>query len=331
MNSMMRLLLVISVLAAATAFVPRTAMFKVRTGMRVAMDEPMTVEGGESRFEDRNDVYVGNMPFDLEEGELTNMISDALGSDLESSSIRIIRDRDTGRSRGFGYISFDSKEEAEESVEKLQGLSASGREFRVNVSVPKDQRPPREPRAPREQGPSVFIGNLDFNIENEEVVSLCQDVLGEGFVKRVRIAVDRNTGRSRGFGHLDFETEEDAATALEKLAGAELAGRQLRVDVAQRREDRPPRQRRENQHSVFIGNLSWDIDTNFVEDMLDDILGPGSFEAVRLATDNQTGRIRGFGHVDFKDADTAARAVVELNGMEVLGRQLRVDHAQKKY
>ena len=59
------------------------------------------------------------------------------------------------------------------------------------------------------------------------------------------------------------------------------------------------------------------------------ISSAGSFEAVRLATDNQTGRIRGFGHVDFKDSDTAARAVVELNGMEVLGRQLRVDHTEK--
>ena len=217
-------------------------------------------------------MYVGNMPFDLEEGELTNMISDALGSDLESSSIRIIRDRDTGRSRGFGYISFDSKEAAEESVEKLQGLSAAGREFRVNVSVPKDQRP-LEGQTSQRTGPLCVYWQLGLSVENDEVVSLCDSVLGEGFVTRVRIAIDRNTGRSRGFGHLDFATEEDAATALEKLAGTELAGRQLRVDVAQRREDRPPRQRRENQHSVFIGNLSWDIDTNFVEDMLDDILG----------------------------------------------------------
>ena len=237
---MIRLLLILAVLTTAFAFMPRTATFKVRTGMRVAMDEPTTEVEGSNPFENRNDVYVGNMPFDLEEGELTNMVSDALGSDLESSSIRIIRDRDTGRSRGFGYISFDSKEEAENSVERLQGLSASGREFRVNMSVPKEQRPPREPRAPREQGPSVFIGNLDFNLQSEEIEALCKDVLGEGFVKRVRIAVDRNTGRSRGFGHLDFETEEDAATALEKLAGTELAGRQLRVDVAQRREDSYP-------------------------------------------------------------------------------------------
>jgi nucleolin len=292
------------------------------------MEEPSAAE---TTFEERNDVYIGNMPFDLEESDLKDMVSSALSGDAASDSVRIIRDRDTGRSRGFGYISFDTKEEAEASVAKLEGLSANGRDFRVNVSVPKDQRAPRErkPREQREMGPSIFMGNLDFSVQDGDVQDLCDEMLGPGVVKRVRIATDRDTGRSRGFGHLDFETQEQADEALEKLAGSELSGRPLRVDIAQRKEDRP--RRVQSKHSVFIGNLSWDIDTTFVEDMIDDILGPGSFAAVRLATDNQTGRIRGFGHVDFKDAETAARAVVELNGMEVLGRQLRVDHAEKKF
>ena len=323
----MRVLILLLVVAAVYAFAPR-GLAKSRRfgGFRVAMEEPPTMDNA---FEERNDVYIGNMPFDLEEGDLKDMVSTALDGDPASNSVRIIRDRDTGRSRGFGYISFDSKEEAEASVSKLEGLASGGRDFRVNVSVPKDQRPPRErkPRIP--EGPSIFMGNLDFNIADTDVTALCEDILGEGVVKRVRIATDRDTGRSRGFGHLDFETQEDADMALEKLAGCELAGRALRVDIAQRREDRPKRQ--QSKHSVFVGNLSWDIDTTFVEDMLDDILGPGSFVSVRLATDNQTGRIRGFGHVDFKDSETAARAVIELNGMEVLGRQLRVDHAEKKF
>lgn len=315
------------VLAVAAAFVPRGLRPSRGVRVRVAMEEPMASET--NTFEERNDVYIGNMPFDLEEGDLKDMVSSALDGDTAADSVRIIRDRDTGRSRGFGYISFDTKEEAEASVSKLEGLASGGRDFRVNVSVPKDQRPPREPRKPKfPQGPSIFMGNLDFNIADSDVMALCDEILGEGIVSRVRIATDRDTGRSRGFGHLDFETQEEADSALEKLAGAELAGRALRVDIAQRREDRP---KRESKHSVFVGNLSWDIDTTFVEDMLDDILGPGSFVSVRLATDNQTGRIRGFGHVDFKDSETAARAVIELNGMEVLGRQLRVDHAERKF
>lgn len=51
---------------------------------------------------------------------------------------------------------------------------------------------------------------------------------------------------------------------------------------------------------------------------------------MRLATDRETGRSRGFGHIDFKDDESCQRAISELNGMEVLGRPLRVDIAQKK-
>ena len=60
---------------------------------------------------------------------------------------------------------------------------------------------------------------------------------------------------------------------------------------------------------------------------MNDILGPNLYSAVRLATDKDSGRTRGFGHVDFKDQDSANRAVEELNGLEVMGRQLRADHA----
>ena len=65
-------------------------------------------------------------------------------------------------------------------------------------------------------------------------------------------------------------------------------------------------------------------------DMVNDVLGPGLYNNVRLAIDRETGRQRGFGHIDFKDAETAERAVKELDGLEVMGRQLRADHAQKK-
>ena len=47
------------------------------------------------------------------------------------------------------------------------------------------------------------------------------------------------------------------------------------------------------------------------------MLGPGLYTSVRLATDRDTGRMRGFGHVDFKDDGSAEKAVAELNGLQV--------------
>jgi RNA recognition motif-containing protein len=70
----------------------------------------------------------------------------------------------------------------------------------------------------------------------------------------------------------------------------ELLGRSLRIDHAQRKEDMPvrdnaaPRAPRSqgNQHSIFLGNLAWDVTPELVEDMVNDVLGPGLFNQGKL-------------------------------------------------
>jgi RNA recognition motif-containing protein len=83
-------------------------------------------------------------------------------------------------------------------------------------------------------------------------------------------------------------------------------------------------------HSIYLGNLAWDVTEDLVKEMIDDVLGVGLYDTVRLATDRETGRHRGFGYVDFKTADGAYSAVAELGGLEVLGRQLRADLARPR-
>ena len=128
------------------------------------------------------------------------------------------------------------------------------------------------------------------------------------------------------------------------MNGVTLSGRELRVNAALRKSDLPAREGSDSRErgprvnkpsfdpkpSIFIGNLAWGVSQELIEDMLTDVLGPDSFLQVRLATDRETGRLRGFGHVDFKDAESAEKALVELDGMELLGRQLRADLAQRK-
>lgn len=57
----------------------------------------------------------------------------------------------------------------------------------------------------------------------------------------VILPLDKMTGRSRGFAFVEFESEEDAAKAIEMLNGKDLAGRPLKVDEARERPPRPPR------------------------------------------------------------------------------------------
>eukprot|EP01038_Epipyxis_sp_PR26KG_P005565 gene5565-7687_t len=291
-------------------------------------------------------VFIGNLPFDVDEATLSAAVSQRVSNFV---GFRLAMDKKTGRSRGFGYLDFNDKTEAEAAVSALSGLQFDGRSIKVDVSEPRERRPStgnNNFRAPSEN--SVYIGNLEFSVSEQQIMEMCNDLVGAGIAQKVRIITDKETGRPRGFGYIDFSNPEDAAKAVGELNGVSLLGRDLRVNVAQKKEDlvnnfggekpftprepRAPRtfNREQQQHSIFLGNLAWDASQEIIEDMINDVLGPGLFSRVRLAMDRETGRPKGFGHIDFKDAESAERAIVELNGLELLGRQLRADHAARK-
>jgi RNA recognition motif-containing protein len=79
-------------------------------------------------------IYVGNIPFQLEEDDLTNLFS-TMGT---VSSIKIPTDRDTGRPRGFAFVEMDSKDAAEAAVTQLNGTNLGGRNISVAHAVEKD-------------------------------------------------------------------------------------------------------------------------------------------------------------------------------------------------
>jgi RNA recognition motif-containing protein len=84
----------------------------------------------------------------------------------------------------------------------------------------------------------VFAGNLSFDITREQLES---EFGAAGQVVDVVMPMDRASGRPRGFAFVEYQTEEDAARAIELLNGKEIAGRKIRVDEAKERAPRPPR------------------------------------------------------------------------------------------
>ena len=81
-------------------------------------------------------LYVGNLSFNVNEDELTDLFSQA-GS-VQSASI--VTDRDTGRSRGFGFVEMGSKEEGEAAISQFNGTDLDGRSLTVNEARPKESR-----------------------------------------------------------------------------------------------------------------------------------------------------------------------------------------------
>lgn len=81
-------------------------------------------------------------------------------------------------------------------------------------------------------GNRLYVGNLSFSTTADTVRAAFSEV---GEVTDVHIVMDRDSGRPRGFGFVTMGTEEQAAAAIERMNGAELDGRPLRVNEAEER------------------------------------------------------------------------------------------------
>ncbi|MEM8779866.1 MAG: RNA-binding protein, partial [Cyanobacteria bacterium P01_G01_bin.49] len=82
---------------------------------------------------------------------------------------------------------------------------------------------------------SIYVGNLSYEATQEDL----EQVFAEyGTVNRVQLPLDRETGRMRGFGFVEMESEAEETAAIEALDGAEWMGRSLKVNKAKPREDK---------------------------------------------------------------------------------------------
>jgi len=81
-------------------------------------------------------LYVGNLPWAIDDEALLGLFSQH--GDVASASV--VRDRETGRSRGFGFVEFSNEGEANTAIEALNGLAYEGRNLTVNVARPREPR-----------------------------------------------------------------------------------------------------------------------------------------------------------------------------------------------
>ena len=85
---------------------------------------------------------------------------------------------------------------------------------------------------------NIYVGNLSYSVGNGDLESLFSQF---GDVSRAQVIQHRDTGRSKGFGFVEMDDEDSAEKAIEELDGSEFEGRNLTVNEARPREDRPSR------------------------------------------------------------------------------------------
>tara|TARA_B100001057_G_scaffold77240_3_gene72083 strand:- start:7779 stop:8240 length:462 start_codon:yes stop_codon:yes gene_type:complete len=86
------------------------------------------------------EIYVGNLPWSVSDQEL----ADAFGAYGNVEKASIISDRDSGRSKGFGFVTMNDADEANKAIEAMNGSEMGGRNLKVNEARPREERPPRK-------------------------------------------------------------------------------------------------------------------------------------------------------------------------------------------
>lgn len=100
----------------------------------------------------------------------------------------------------------------------------------------------------------LFVGSLAWGTTDD---GLAAHFASAGTVASAKVVTDRETGRSRGFGFVEYENDAEADAAVEKLNNSELDGRTITVNEARPREDRPRRDFGGNGGGNNGGGRSW--------------------------------------------------------------------------
>ncbi|KAM8841569.1 polyadenylate-binding protein 1A [Spinachia spinachia] len=190
-----------------------------------------------ARAKEFTNVYVKNFGEDMDEEKLRDVFS-KYGNAM---SIRVMSD-DGGKSRGFGFVSFERHEDAQKAVDDLNGKEFNGKLIYVGRAQKKVERQTelkrkfeqmKQDRMTRYQGVNLYVKNLDDGIDDER---LRKEFTPFGTITSAKVMMEG--GRSKGFGFVCFSSPEEATKAVTEMNGRIVATKPLYVALAQRKEER---------------------------------------------------------------------------------------------
>lgn len=182
-------------------------------------------------------VYIKNFGDEMNDDQLKELF-DKYGKTL---SVRVMIDP-AGKSRGFGFVSYENHEDANKAVEDMNGTDLNGKTVFVGRAQKKMERQAelkrrfellKQERISRYQGVNLYIKNLDDTIDDEK---LRKEFTPFGSITSAKVMLEE--GRSKGFGFVCFSSPEEATKAVTEMNGRIVGSKPLYVALAQRKEER---------------------------------------------------------------------------------------------
>ncbi|XP_042378389.1 polyadenylate-binding protein RBP45-like isoform X1 [Zingiber officinale] len=245
----------------------------------------------------------------------------------EVVSVKLIRNKQTGQSEGYGFIEFVSQMAAERILQTYNGQTMPNSEqaFRLNwASCGAGER--------RGDGAdyTVFVGDLAADVTDY----MLQEIFKSRYssVKGAKIVTDRLTGRSKGYGFVKFADLNEQTKALTEMNGVYCSTRPMRVGTAANKRALGSQQQYPsnvsyqsgqnaesendpNNTTIFVGGL----DSNVTDDILRQVFGQyGEIVYVKIPVGKRCG------FVQFSNRSSAESALSSLNGTQLGGQNIRL-------
>lgn len=239
-------------------------------------------------------LYIGNLDENVHEEQLYAHFS-KFGT---IHSVKIVKDRNSGKSRGFGYVNFFNIKDAENA----RMLSQYEKIGKKPIRILHKGDPRQKPEA------NLFVKNVDTSVTFKELhnyFSKCGPVIS------VKIAYDK-TGNSLGYGYVQFEKPEDADKAIEELNGTKLKEQDIGVEKFKPRGNRALT----TNNNLYVKHLPEGKSKEEIEKILNDEFGVFGKVHSLLAVSKDGKTWSAF--VCFENQESAEIALEALHGKKTL-------------
>ncbi|KAL2345150.1 hypothetical protein Fmac_006435 [Flemingia macrophylla] len=256
-------------------------------------------------------LYVGDLHPDVSDAHLVQAFSDF----KTLASVRVCKDSSTGKSLCYGYVNFVSPQDAVRAIEVKNNSTLNGKAIRVMWSR-------RDPDARKNTIGNLFVKNLPESVDNAGL----QDMFKKyGNILSSKVVMSED-GKSKGYGFVQFESEDSSAVAIDKLNGSTVGDKQLYVGKFVKKSDRVLPGPDARYTNLYMKNLDPDITEATLQEKFSAF---GKIISLAIAKDN-CGMSKGFGFVNYDNPDDAKKAMEAMNGSQLGGKILYVARAQKK-
>ncbi|KAL9141489.1 hypothetical protein ABFS82_14G107700 [Erythranthe guttata] len=256
-------------------------------------------------------LHIGNLDTSVTEEELLRLF-EQIG---EVDSVKICMD-DHHSSLGYGYVNFKFSAHAAKAIEELNFTLLKERRIRVSYSN-------RDTRSRKTGAGNVFVKNLDEKVDDEILHSVFSQF---GTIVSAKVETDKS-GKSRGYGFVQYTTEKSARLAVDDLNGALINEQNIYVAPFMSKEERDQATDKSKFTNVFVKNLS---ESTNEEDLKTAFGEYGPITSLVLIQDDD-GKSKCFGFVNFENFEDAAKSVQGLNGKVFDDKEWYVGRAQKKW